>query len=129
MGSSLKGLRAFPDAVKDEIGFALYEAQSGTKSLTANPLKGFGSASVLEIVSDYQTDTYRAIYTVKYDERIYVLHAFQKKSKKGAATPQPEIDIIKSRLKQAEDLHHEWKKQHSATETASNEKTRSTRRK
>lgn len=72
VGSSLKDLREFPEAVKDEMGFALYEAQCGLKSLNAKPLKGFGGANVLEIVSDYQTDTYRAVYTVKFDERVYV---------------------------------------------------------
>lgn len=76
VGSSLRDLRAFPDAVKDEMGYALFEAQRGLKPLSARPLKGFGGASVLEIVSDYQTDTYRAVYTVKFGERVYVLHAF-----------------------------------------------------
>ena len=108
VGSSLKDLRAFPEAVKDEMGHALFEAQCGLKPLSAKPLKGFGGASVLEIVSDYQTDTYRAVYTVKFGERIYVLHAFQKKSKKGIATPQAEIELIKARLKLAAELHKVW---------------------
>src|ERR671938_2022452 len=108
VGSSLKDLRAFPEAVKDEMGHALFEAQCGLKPLSAKPLKGFGGASVLEIVSDYQTDTYRAVYTVKFGERVYVLHAFQKKSKRGITTPQAEIEIIERRLKQAEELHKTW---------------------
>jgi phage-related protein len=111
VGSSLKDLREFPDTVKDEIGFALYEAQCGLKPLDAKPHKGFGGANVLEIVSDYQTDTYRAVYTVRFGERVYVLHAFQKKSKKGIATSQSDIELIKRRLKQAEELHKAWQRE------------------
>ena len=111
VGSSLKDLREFPEVVKDEMGFALYEAQCGLKSLDAKPLKGFGGANVLEIVSDYQTDTYRAIYTVRFGERVYVLHAFQKKSKKGITTSQSDIELIKRRLKQAEQLHRAWQRE------------------
>ncbi len=113
VGSSLKDLREFPEEVKDEMGFALYEAQSGLKPVTAKALKGFGGASVLEIVSDYQTDTYRAVYTVKFDDRVYVLHAFQKKSKSGIATPKAELELIKKRLKQAEELHKMWQEERS----------------
>jgi phage-related protein len=69
------------------------------------------SEKAVEIVSDYQTDTYRAVYTVKFDECVYVLHAFQKKSKKGIATPQAEIELIKSRLKLAEELHKMWQQE------------------
>ena len=108
VGPSLKDLREFPDDVKDEMGFALYEAQCGLKPTAAKPLKGFGGAGVLEIVSDYQSDTYRAVYTVRLGERVYVLHAFQKKSKKGLATPKADIELIKRRLRQAEELHKEW---------------------
>lgn len=111
VGSSLKDLREFPEAVKDEMGFALYEAQCGLKPLDAKPLKGFGGANVLEIVSDYQTDTYRAVYTVRFGERVYVLHAFQKKSRKGIATSQSDIELIKRRLKQAEELHKAWQRE------------------
>ncbi len=109
IGSSLKGLREFPDEVKDEMGFALYEAQCGLKPTAAKPLKGFGGAGVLEIISDYQTDTYRTVYTVRLEERVYVLHAFQKKSKKGIATPKSDLELIKRRLRQAEELHKEWR--------------------
>lgn len=115
VGSSLKDLREFPEAVKDEMGFALYEAQCGLKPLDAKPLKGFGGANVLEIVSDYQTDTYRAVYTVRFGERVYVLHAFQKKSK-GIATQQSDIELIKRRLRQAKALHEEWRKEQSSEE-------------
>lgn len=111
IGSSLKDLREFPEAVKDEMGFALYEAQCGLKSVAAKPLRGFGGASVMEIISDYQTDTYRTVYTVKFNDRVYVLHAFQKKSKKGIATPKAEIELIKNRLKQAEELHKMWQEE------------------
>lgn len=116
VGSSLKDLREFPEAVKDEMGFALYEAQCGLKHLDAKPLKGFGGANVLEIVSNYQTDTYRAVYTVRFDERVYVLHAFQKKSRKGIATSQSDIELIKRRLKQAEELHKAWQREEADSE-------------
>lgn len=111
IGSSLKDLREFPDEVKDEMGFALFEAQCGLKPVAAKPLKGFGGAGVLEVVSDYQSDTYRAVYTVRLEERVYVLHAFQKKSKKGIATPKADIELIKRRLQQAEELHEEWRRE------------------
>ena len=109
VGSSLRDLRDFPDDVKDEMGFALYEAQCGLKPTAAKPLRGFGGAGVLEIVSDYQSDTFRAVYTVRLGERVYVLHAFQKKSKKGIATPKADAEMIKRRLRQAEELHKEWR--------------------
>jgi len=73
------------------------------KALSAKPLAGFGGASVLEIVEDYRTDTYRAVYTVKFSELVYVLHAFQKKAKKGIDTPKRDIDLIKRRLRAAEE--------------------------
>ena len=116
VGSSLKDLREFPETVKDEMGFALYEAQRGLKPLDAKPLKGFGGANVLEIVSDYQTDTYRAVYTVRFGERVYVLHASQKKSRKGIATSQSDIELIKRRLKQAEELHKAWQQEQADVE-------------
>ena len=116
VGSSLKDLREFPEVVKDEMGFALYEAQCGLKPLDAKPFKGFGGATVLEIVSDYQTDTYRAVYTVRFNDRVYVLHAFQKKSKRGIATSQSDIELIKRRLRQAEALHEAWRKEQAGGE-------------
>ena len=85
------------------MGFALYQAQLGTKPASAKPLSGFGGAGVLEIVDDFQTNTYRAVYSVKFNDRIYVLHAFQKKSKRGIATPKAELDLIRRRLKLAEE--------------------------
>lgn len=102
IGSSRRELKAFPAEVKDIMGYALYQAQLGRKSPSAKPLAGFGGARLLEIVDDHQTDTYRAIYTLKFSELVYVLHAFQKKSKKGIATPRRDIDLIKRRLGVAE---------------------------
>ena len=102
IGSSHKDLKDFPPDVQDEMGYALYVAQEGGKHPKAKPLKGF--TGVMEIRSTYNTNTYRSIYTTKIGEKIYVLHAFQKKSKKGTQTPRNEIDLIKQRLKIAEDL-------------------------
>ena len=105
VGSSKKDLKAFPTEVRGGIGFALFQAQLGLKPLSAKPLTGFGGASVLEITDDFQTDTYRAVYTVKFGDALYVLHAFQKKSKRGTSTPKAELELIKSRLKLAEEDH------------------------
>ncbi len=101
MGSSKEDLRKFPDPVLDRIGFALYQAQIGLKHRDAKPLKGLGSG-VVEVVSRYDGDTYRAIYTVRFKAAVYVLHAFQKKSKQGIKTPKPEIHLIRHRMKAAE---------------------------
>lgn len=102
IGSSYKDFRAFPDPVQDAMGYALYRAQIGAKHESAKPLKGFGGAGVLEIVTDHVGDTFRAVYTVRFANAIYVLHAFQKKSKTGSKTPQEEIDLVERRLKVAE---------------------------
>ncbi len=98
IGSSLEDLKAFPEQIKDKMGYALHEAQIGDKSHMAKPLKGFSGAGVLEIVSNHDGDTYRAVYTVKFKDIIYVLHAYQKKSKTGISTPKKDIDLIASRL-------------------------------
>jgi len=108
MGSSRKDLCLFPEDVRRAVGHALRLAQSGGKHPDAKPLTGdseFAGAGVLEIVEDWQGDTYRAVYTVRFRERVYLLHAFQKKSKQGARTPRHEIDVVKSRLKDARALH------------------------
>jgi len=105
VGSSRKDLKEFPAEVRNAMGYALYQAQLGLKSASARPLTGFGGASVLEIVDDFQTDTYRAVYTVRFADVVYVLHAFQKKSKKGIATPKADLDLIKRRLRAAEKDH------------------------
>ncbi|MEJ2112069.1 MAG: type II toxin-antitoxin system RelE/ParE family toxin [Acidobacteriota bacterium] len=106
MGDSLEKVRSFPHAVKEEIGFALYQAQTGGKHVNAKPLKGLGSG-VMEVVSEYRSDTYRAVYTISLGPKVYVLHAFQKKSKKGIATPKPDIELIRHRLKRAIVLYKE----------------------
>ena len=100
LGDSLTRLQMFPSAVQDEMGYALYLAQVGGKHVSAKPLKGFRSG-VLEVVSDHRGDTFRAVYTVRLQHRVYVLHAFQKKSRKGIATPQSDIDMLKQRLARA----------------------------
>ncbi len=109
VGSSRKDLRSFPNEVKLTMGFALWQAQLGRIHSDAKPLKGFGGAGTLEVVEDYDGNTYRAVYTVKFAGVVYVLHAFQKKSKTGKKTPLHEIDLIKQRLKRAEKAHAEWK--------------------
>ena len=102
VSSSHEDLKDFPPELQDEMGYALYVAQEGDKHPKAKPLKGF--SGVMEIRSTYKTNTYRSIYTTKIGEKIYVLHAFQKKSKKSIQTPRKEIDLIKRRLKIAQDL-------------------------
>ena len=102
IASSYKDFRIFPDPVQDVMGYALYQAQIGQKHSSAKPLKGFGGAGVLEIVSDHVGDTFRAVYTVKYATAIYVLHAFQKKSKSGIKTSLEDMELIRRRLKVAE---------------------------
>ena len=107
--SSKDDLCEFPEEVVLQIGYALYFAQVGDKHPSAKVLKGFGSAGVLEVVEDYDGDTFRAVYTVKFAGAVYVLHSFQKKSKTGIKTPKPIIDLIKERLKFAEKDHQERK--------------------
>src|SRR5215472_10971850 len=102
VGSSLKDLCEFPDAVQDHMGYALYVAQQGGKHRDAKPLTGFGGAGVVEIVKDYRGDTFRAVYTLRYLGAVYVLHAFQKKSKTGRETPRGDIGLIQRRLREAE---------------------------
>jgi phage-related protein len=108
IGSSRSDLLDFLDEVKNLLGYALYLAQRGGKHVDAKPLQGFGGAGNLEVVADHRGDTYRAVYTVRLAGRVYVLHAFQKKSKSGIKTPKAAIDSIKSRLKRAEQEHADW---------------------
>jgi phage-related protein len=108
VGSSRKDLRTFPGKVRQEIGQALFEAQLGEHPANAKPLKGFGSG-VLEIRDNFEGDTYRAVYTVRFERVLYVLHAFQKKSTRGIATPQRHLDLIRQRLHEAETLHRATK--------------------
>ena len=107
VASSLDDLRHLPDDVQDVFGFALQLAQQGGKHAAAKPLKGFGGAGVLEIVESNEGNAYRAVYTVKFAKAIYVLNVFQKKSKKGIATPPAEIERIRKRLKAAEEHYAE----------------------
>jgi phage-related protein len=102
MGSSRRDLRELPDAVQDRIGYALYMAQQGGKHQDAKPLKGYGGAGVVEVVTDYRGDTFRAVYTVRFADAVYVLHVFQKKSKRGRKTPQQDERLIEQRLREAE---------------------------
>ena len=102
VGSSRRDLKAFPRQVQRDVGQALFAAQCGEEYPSVKALKGFGGRAVLEIVAPYSSDAYRAIYTVRFAGVIYVLHAFQKKSTKGIATPQREIDLIRKRLADAE---------------------------
>lgn len=104
---SKERLRDFPDPVQHTVGYALFRAQEGKKHPDAKPLKGFMGAGVLEMVDDHDGDTYRAVYTVKLEGVVYVLHAFQRKSKRGIATPKREIDLIKSRMQLAQRVHEE----------------------
>ena len=102
VGSSLKDLKSFPPEVRSVVGYALYAAQNGNIDPAAKPMKGFGGASVIEIIAPFAGDTWRAIYTVRFQGAVYVLHAFQKKSKSGASTPKKEINLVHQRLAAAQ---------------------------
>ena len=101
VGSSRADLKRFPDPVKDRMGFAIYQSQAGRRHRDAKPLRGFG-ASMLEVVSRHDGDTFRAVYTVRFETAVYVLHAFQKKARRGIATPKKELDTVRRRLRAAE---------------------------
>jgi len=105
IASSRRDMRALPKEVRRSFGVALYAAQIGETPPIAKPLRGFGGAGVLELIEDDAGGTYRAVYTVRYATAVYVLHVFQKKSKRGRETPQRDIDLIKERLKRAEEIH------------------------
>jgi phage-related protein len=104
MRSSLKDFECFPEAVQDHVGFALSLAQFGGKHPHAKPWKGDGSG-VLEVVDDFRGDTFRAVYTVRFEEAVYVLHAFQKKSTRGIATSETDKELVAKRLKDAVEDH------------------------
>lgn len=108
LGSSKRDLSDFPREVRWEIGGALWQAQLGGRAPNAKPLKGFGGARVMEIVSDFDGDTFRAVYTVRFAKAVYVLHAFQKKSRRGIATPRADLELIRRRLHQAREDYEEW---------------------
>jgi phage-related protein len=107
VGSSKDDLARFPGAVKRECGYALYLAQLGMRALNVKALKGFGGASVLEIIVPHQGDTYRAVFTVAFAKAVFVLHAFQKKSKRGVATPRREVELIRRRLAAASQAYRD----------------------
>ena len=104
-------MRAMPTGVRRGFGLALWAVQICEMPPNAKPLRGFGGAGVLELIEDDEGGTYRAVYTVRYSTAVYVLHVFQKKSKRGKATPQKDIDLIDKRLKRATTLHAEKKKE------------------
>jgi phage-related protein len=100
-------LLALPEEVIDTFGYALHVAQTGRKHEKAKPLHGFGSAGVLEVVEDWLGNTYRAVYTVRFSAAVFVLHVFQKKAKRGIATPKLDMELIRERLKVAEQMAKE----------------------
>lgn len=104
VASSKRDLMALPERVVDVFGYALYLAQCGEKHMQAKPMKGFGSAGVVEVVEDCEGNTYRAVYTVRFARGIFVLHVFQKKSTHGIATPKADVDLIRARSKLAQQL-------------------------
>ena len=104
IGSSKRDLLAFPEDVRDELGVALSVAQFGGKHPNAKPWKGEGSG-VLEVVEDHRGDTYRAVYTVRFEGAVYVLHTFQKKSPSGRKTPRADVELIAQRLRAAQEDH------------------------
>lgn len=105
MGSSRDDLRAFPDDVRRVVGAALNDAQEGAEHPAVKALRGFGGRSVLEVVDDFDGDTYRAVYTVRFVGAVYILHCFQKKSKRGGETPRHDMEVVKLRLSAAL-VHH-----------------------
>ena len=107
IGSSRKDLREFPETVQDHMGYALYVAQRAGKHRDAKALSGFGGAGVVEVVKDYRGNTFRAVYTLRFAGTVYVLHAFQKKSKTGRETPRRDMELIKQRLREAEQIARE----------------------
>jgi phage-related protein len=108
IGSSKDDLSLFPAEVRRRVGGGLWDAQCGIKAPFAKPLRGFGGAGVLEIVDDFGGNTYRVVYTVSFARVVYVLHAFQKKSKRGIATPKADLDVIKLRFKRAREDYEKW---------------------
>ena len=101
VGASRKDYGSFPVKVQEECGFALFLAQTGQHPPSAKILKGFGSG-IVEVVENFDGDTYRTVYTVRFAQAVYVLHAFKKKSKQGIKTPQPDLDLVRRRLRDAE---------------------------
>jgi phage-related protein len=112
VASSLRDLKKLPEEVRQAFGYALHLAQVGDKHPSAKPLKGFGGGGVVEVVEDAEGGTYRVMYTVKFRGAVFVLHAFQKKSKRGAATPLADMELVRTRLKLAEAAYDAMEQAH-----------------
>ncbi len=123
LSSTQKDLNALPMRVKRVFGYALYLAQTGGKHEDAKPLRGFSGAGVLEVVERHDGDTYREVYTVRFEEAVYVLHVFQKKATRGIETPQRDIDLIHERLQQAEQKHAAYLEQQAKERTQAQQAT------
>ena len=108
IAGSKADLSTLPLEVRRHVGYAMYDAQCGDKHADAKVLTGFGDAGILEVIARHDGDTFRAVYTVRFSRAIYVLHVFQKKAKRGIATPKKDIDLIKSRLKIAAADYEHW---------------------
>ena len=115
IGNTKDDLSALDEDVRDAVGQALFEAQKGGRHSSAKPLSGYGDASVLEVVVDHAGGTFRAVYTVRWPGRVYVLHVFQKKSKSGIRTPKADMNLIDARLKRVRELHAEVAKRQKET--------------
>ena len=111
VGPARRELRSLPEEVQQRMGYALYRVQTGERPRNAKPLKGFGGAGVVELIEYQEGSTYRAVYTVRFAEAVYVLHAFQKKATRGIATPKHTIELIRERLREAEARHAEISRQ------------------
>ncbi len=103
IGPTREVVRGFPAVVRQQVGFGLYLVQAGDIAVDARPVKEFGGGTVLEIRTSYRGDAFRTVYTVRFSDAVYVLHAFKKKSTKGIATPRREIEVIARRMKRAGD--------------------------
>ena len=108
IGSALRDLRKFPREIRREMKFALYRAQVGRKHAHTKPLRGFGGAGVLEVVENFLGDTYRAVYTVKFADVVYAIHAFQKKASQGRKTSKRDVALIRERLRAAQEHYDSW---------------------
>ena len=110
IGSSKRDLMALPSRVVDTFGYALHLAQIDSRHQDAKIMRGFGDASVLEVVESDRSGTYRAIYSIRFEAAVFVLHVFQKKSKSGSKTPKPDLRLIEERLKAAQKYAEELQK-------------------
>jgi phage-related protein len=108
VGSCRADLAAFPQGARRVLGFAHHVAQLGGRHADARPLRGFGGGGVLEVIEDYDRRTFRLMYTVRLGDRVYALHAFKKKSTRGVQTPKHEMDVVRRRLREAEEIHRRW---------------------